>query len=76
MFSAVTAAGVQNGPLLNENGHECWDKTVPQEPRYDWTRGAMALREKTLTRDGNRCVLSGMTDVGRYVKMVCWFQVN
>ncbi len=70
MFSAVTAARVQNGPLFIENGHECWDKTVPQKPRYEWTRWAMALREKTLTRDGSRCILTGVTDMGRYVKMV------
>ena len=32
----------------------------------------MALKKKTLTRDGNRCVLTGMADMRWYYDMVCW----
>lgn len=71
--STVTAANVQNGPLFIETGHEVWDKTVPLEPRYDWTNGAVALRERVLKRDGHRCVLTGLVDVRRFLETVCWF---
>ena len=71
-YSTVTAANVQNGPVFYENGHACRDKTVPQEKKHDWTWRTMALKKKTLARDGNRCVLTGMADMRWYYNMVCY----